>query len=157
MFHRDGYNLAIVENHAEVTDMLAPYSVGIAIQQHRELRVDSLNVFAELEDLRDAALEIALVIDHRFLEDRETAQSLGVRSRRLAHGTFGYRLVPELGFRRRSDDDSALFRIPRHRMARSRPYGWHNRRCEAGLEACSGSRDLPCEAQCVWKPDVQNA
>ncbi|WP_308400455.1 DUF2326 domain-containing protein [Agrobacterium tumefaciens] len=57
VFHRDGYNLAVVENYAEVTDMLSPYSVGIAIQQHRELGVDGLASFQVAEHYEEMIAE----------------------------------------------------------------------------------------------------
>lgn len=158
MFDRDGYGFTVVKDDAVVADMFAPVSVSVAIKKHRELGEDRSHVLADLEHLRNPAFEVALVVDHCFLENRETSQCLAMHGRRFTNRALGDRLVPELGFSHGSYDGSALFRHLSCRLGHfpksSSPARTY---VSFGLQACSKSLGQPGETQCVWKPDVQNA
>lgn len=158
MFDRDGYGFAVVKDDAVVADVLAPVSISIAIQKHRELGEDQAHVLADLKDLRNPAFEVALMVDDHVVEYREATKRLAMRGRGFTNRALGDRLVPKLGFNRGSYDGSALFRRlscrPGHFPQSNSPVRTY---VGFGLQTCSKSLVQPGEAQFVWKPDVQNA
>lgn len=124
MLHHNGYRLAVIKDDAVVTDVLPEYAVGVAVEEHGILGVDLPDILAELENRGHAPFEIALVINDRLVEDRETTQRLPVRRRGFAYGVCRDRLVPEGSFSsRRNYDATRIFRRPLPLPRRSRTYG----------------------------------